>query len=179
MRILIFSTCVSFGFPGSYGTISSQKGNYRRFMGSGLTAFFTCMSLHFPAPILIVSAHGWAIICCEYDKCWKVRLAGQFCHLAFLEPCVGPKMVPKLRGENIDTQVLPLSICAYLHHIIAFPWAETIRIGTGKWSDTQEEKFKILSVETSWISYNFLFGWKWCQMSSETQMTCKWKYSKL
>ena len=68
MTILIFSTCVSFGFPGSYGTISSQMGNYRKFMGSGLTAFFTCMSLHFPAPILIVSAHGWAIICCEYDK---------------------------------------------------------------------------------------------------------------
>ena len=78
MTIFIFSTYMSFGFPGSYGTISSQKGNYRRFMGSGLTAFFTCMSLHFPAPILIVSAHGWAIICCEYDKCWKVRLRVNF-----------------------------------------------------------------------------------------------------
>ena len=94
-------------------------------------------------------------------------------------PCIGPEMAPKLRGENIDTQVLPLSVWVYLHHSIAFPWAETIRIGTGKWSDTQVKKFKILSVELSWISYNFLFGWKWCQMSSETQVTRKWKYSKL
>ena len=54
-------------------------------------------------------------------------------------PPHGPEMAPKMPGDKIDLQ----SYCqhlSYSQHIIAHPWAETIRIGAGKWSDMQVKK---------------------------------------